>query len=144
MPLLEFGTEEQKEKYLKPVASGEVIGAYALTEPQSGSDARAMRSRAVLSEDGSYYTINANKSWISSGPVAKFIVLFTQTEEADGSPAGISAFAIDTAKPGFRCGKHEPQAWDSRVVYLRDRAQWTISAQLKVVSANRVPDSRSR
>ena len=109
VPLLEFGTEEQKQKYLKPVASGEVNGAYALTEPQSGSDARAMRSRAELSADGTYYLINAKKSWITSGPVAKYVVLFAQTIDTDGNNVGISAFLVDADVDGFHRGKHEPK-----------------------------------
>jgi alkylation response protein AidB-like acyl-CoA dehydrogenase len=109
VPLLEFGSEEQKQAYLRPVASGEVNGAYALTEPQSGSDARAMRSRAVLSDDGTYYTINAKKSWITSGPVAKYVIIFAQTIQTDGESAGISAFVVDADQDGFQCGKHEPK-----------------------------------
>ena len=108
-PILKFGSEEQKQRFLAPVASGEVNGAYALTEPQSGSDARNMRSRARLSEDGSYYTINAKKSWITSGPVARYIVVFAQTSNASGDDAGITAFVIDTEVDGFQCGKHEPK-----------------------------------
>lgn len=109
VPLLSFGTEEQKRQFLTPVASGQVNGAYALTEPQSGSDARAMRSRAVLSDDGSYYTINAKKSWITSGPVARYLILFAQTIGADGNSSGISAFLIDAELDGFQRGKHEPK-----------------------------------
>ena len=109
VPLLEFGTEEQKQKYLVPVASGELNGAYALTEPQSGSDAAAMRAKAVLSEDGSYYTINGKKSWITSGPVAKYVVYFAQTVGADGEEKGISAFIIDADAKGYLRGKLEPK-----------------------------------
>jgi alkylation response protein AidB-like acyl-CoA dehydrogenase len=109
VPLLRFGTEQQKKRYLVPVASGEVTGAYALTEPQSGSDARSMRSRAELSKDGSYYTINAKKSWITSGPVAKYVIVFAQTSRANGDAVGISAFLIDADEPGYRRGKHEPK-----------------------------------
>jgi alkylation response protein AidB-like acyl-CoA dehydrogenase len=109
VPFTKFGTEEQKQTYLKPVASGEVNGAYALTEPQSGSDAQAMRARAVASEDGSSYTINGTKSWITSGSVAKYLVVFAQTTSADGSEAGISAFVIDSEQPGFKAGKKEPK-----------------------------------
>ncbi len=109
VPLLEFGTEEQKQKFLKPVASGQVNGAYALTEPQSGSDARAMRMRAVLSADGSHYVINGRKSWITSGPVAKYVVVFSQTETASGESTGISAFVVDAEEPGFVRGKKEPK-----------------------------------
>jgi alkylation response protein AidB-like acyl-CoA dehydrogenase len=109
VPFLEFGTEEQKQTYLRPVASGEVIGAYALTEPQSGSDAQSMRTRAVASKDGSSYTISGTKSWITSGPVAKYMVLFAQTTDAAGEDVGISAFVIDTGRPGFKTGKTEPK-----------------------------------
>jgi len=101
VPLLEFGTEEQKQKYLRPVASGEVNGAYALTEPMSGSDAATMRTRAVRSADGSTYTLNGKKAWISSGPVAKYLIVFTQTQDSDGNSLGISAFVIDADEPGF-------------------------------------------
>lgn len=106
--LLDFGTEEQKQNFLRPVASGQVNGAYALTEPQSGSDAAAMRTRAELAADGSHYVINGKKSWITSGPVAKYIILFARTEGA-GQPDGISAFVIDTDEPGFARGKTEPK-----------------------------------
>lgn len=106
--LLDFGTEEQKRELLEPVASGRVNAAYALTEPQSGSDAASMRSRATPSPDGSFYTINARKSWITTGPVAKYVVLFARTERDNESP-GISAFVIDTELPGFERGKTEPK-----------------------------------
>ncbi len=108
--ILHYGTEEQKQKYLRPVASGEAIGAYALTEPQSGSDASNIRVTAVLSEDGSHYVINGTKSWITSGPVAKYMLLFAQTDP-DAKPRyrGVSAFLIDTEEPGFERGKTEPK-----------------------------------
>lgn len=106
--ILKYGTEEQKQKYVRPIASGEVIGAYALTEPQSGSDASNMRTRAVLSEDGSHYVINGKKSWITSGPVAKYIMLFAMTDPEQG-PKGVTCFMIDTEREGFRRGKTEPK-----------------------------------
>ncbi len=109
MSLLEFGSEEQKQTFLVPVASGDVNGAYAMTESQCGSDARAMRARAELSADGSYYTINARKSWITSGPVAKYVVLFAQTIQPDGESSGISAFIVDADEPGYHRGKTEPK-----------------------------------
>ncbi len=109
VPLMQFGTEEQKQKFLQPVASGEVNGAYALTEPQSGSDAATMRARAVRSADGATYTLNGKKAWITSGPVAKYMVVFTQTTDSDGNELGISAFVIDTDEPGFVRGKTEPK-----------------------------------
>ena len=107
--LLEFGSQRQKERFLRPVASGDVNGAYALTEPQSGSDAAAMLTRAELSADGSHYVINGKKAWITSGSVAKYIVLFTNTVNGAGKSPSVSAFVIDTDEPGFRRGKTEPK-----------------------------------
>ncbi|THD07878.1 acyl-CoA dehydrogenase family protein [Metallibacterium scheffleri] len=105
--LLKFASEEQKQKYVRPIASGQAIGAFALTEPQSGSDATAMRCRAVKQGDGSY-VVNGKKSWITSGPVARYILLFAMTDP-DKHARGISAFMIDTARAGFHRGKTEPK-----------------------------------
>lgn len=102
--ILNFGTEEQKRKYMAPVASGQKIGAYSLTEPMSGSDAATMKSRAV--RDGDYYAINGTKSWVTSGPAADFIVLFTMTDP-ERKHRGITAFIIETDKPGFHLGRTE-------------------------------------
>lgn len=107
--LLDYGTHEQKRHFLEPVASGRVNAAYALTEPQSGSDAASMRSRATRSADGSYYILNAKKSWITSGPVAKYLILFARTENPDAERPGISAFIIDADEAGFIRGKTEPK-----------------------------------
>ena len=101
-----FGTEEQKKTFLVPVASGESVGAYSLTEPMSGSDAGTMRSRAVL--DGDEYIINGRKSWVSSAPYAKYILLFTVTDP-EKRHRGISAFLVDADKPGYSRGKTEPK-----------------------------------
>lgn len=106
--ILKYGNEEQKHTYVTPVASGQAIGAYALTEPQSGSDAANMRTRARLSGDGSHYLITGKKSWITSGPVARYILLFAITNPEAGAK-GISAFVIDTEQPGFHRGKTEPK-----------------------------------
>jgi alkylation response protein AidB-like acyl-CoA dehydrogenase len=105
--ILKFGTEEQKQLYVRAIAEGREIGAFALTEPQSGSDATAMRCRAVKQDDGRF-VINGKKSWITSGPVAKYIVLFAVTDPDKGAK-GITAFMIDTAKSGFFRGKTEPK-----------------------------------
>ena len=105
--ILTHGTEAQKQKYVRAIAEGREIGAFALTEPQSGSDATAMRCRAVKQADGSY-VINGKKSWITSGPVAKYIVLFAMTEP-DKHARGITAFLVDTAREGFHRGKTEPK-----------------------------------
>lgn len=104
--LLHFGTEEQKQKFLIPVASGEKIGAYSLTEPMSGSDAGTMRSRAV--RDGNDYILNGRKSWVTGGPVADFVVAFIMTNP-EKKHKGVTAFLIETDKPGFIRGKKEPK-----------------------------------
>jgi alkylation response protein AidB-like acyl-CoA dehydrogenase len=104
--ILKFGTEEQKRKYVTPVASGKAVGAYSLTEPMSGSDAGTMRSRAV--RQGDHYLINGRKSWVTSGPVADYLVLFTMTDP-ERRHNGITAFIIDSQQPGFVRGKTEPK-----------------------------------
>jgi len=106
--LLKYGTEQQKLNFLLPIASGEKIGAYSLTEPMSGSDAGSMRSRAELSDDGSHYLINGRKSWVTSAPFADIIVLFTMTSPKK-LHKGVSAFLIESDKPGFSRGKSEPK-----------------------------------
>ncbi len=106
--ILEFGTEEQKRRFVTPIASGQAIGCYGLTEPQSGSDAASMRTRAVISADGSHYLLNGKKSWITSGPVADYMVLFAVTAP-ERKARGISAFVIDCHQPGFVRGKTEPK-----------------------------------
>jgi alkylation response protein AidB-like acyl-CoA dehydrogenase len=105
--ILTHGTETQKQLYVRAIAEGREIGAFALTEPQSGSDATAMRCRAVKQADGSF-VINGKKSWITSGPVAKYIVLFAMSEPEKGA-RGITAFLIDTTRDGFHRGKTEPK-----------------------------------
>lgn len=106
--LVKYGTEAQKERFLVPIASGEKIGAYSLTEPMSGSDAGTMRSRAVLSEDGKHYLINGRKSWVTSAPYADIIVLFTMTQP-EKLHKGVTAFVVETDKSGFERGKTEPK-----------------------------------
>lgn len=128
--ILKFGTEEQKQKYVRAIAEGKEIGAFALTEPQSGSDATAMRCKAVRQDDGSY-KVNGKKSWITSGPVAKYIVLFAMTD-ADKGAKGITAFLIDTTKPGFHRGKTEPK------LGIRASATCEIEFQDYVVAAEDV------
>jgi alkylation response protein AidB-like acyl-CoA dehydrogenase len=103
-----FGTEAQKQRYVVDVASGEKIGAYSLTEPMSGSDAATMASRAVLNDAGTHYIIDGVKSWVTSGPVADYVLLFTMTDPAQGH-RGITAFLVEADQPGFERGKKEPK-----------------------------------
>ncbi|CAM5354805.1 Crotonobetainyl-CoA reductase [Rhodanobacter lindaniclasticus] len=105
--ILKHGNEAQKQQYVRAIATGEAIGAYALTEPQSGSDASAMHTRATKNANGDW-VINGKKSWITSGPVARYIVLFAISTPGIGAK-GVSAFIIDTQLPGFHAGKTEPK-----------------------------------
>jgi alkylation response protein AidB-like acyl-CoA dehydrogenase len=104
--IVKFGSPMQKEKYLRAVASGQAIGAYSLTEPMSGSDAGNMRSRAV--RQGDCYVFNGRKSWVTSAPVADYIVVFTMTEP-EKRHRGITAFIVEADQPGFVRGKKEPK-----------------------------------
>jgi len=103
-PLEVFGTAEQKERFLKPLASGKWVGAFALSEPESGSDAGAMKCTAV--RDGDYYVLNGVKNFITTGSHADIIIVFAMTDPSKGS-RGTTAFLVDTKKPGFEVGKKE-------------------------------------
>ncbi|MFL6212494.1 MAG: acyl-CoA dehydrogenase family protein [Blastocatellia bacterium] len=101
LPIVFFGTEEQKQKYLPRLATGEMIGAYALTEPHSGSDALAAKTKAVLSEDGQHYILNGQKMWITNGGFAD---LFTVFAKVDGDK--FTAFLVERG-PGLTSGHEE-------------------------------------
>ncbi len=104
-PVYAFGSEEQKQKYLRPVASGEALGCYGLTESGAGSDPAAMRTTAVL--DGDEWVINGEKKFITNGNVARYCVLAAVTDRSKGYK-GISSFVLDLENtPGFRVGKVE-------------------------------------
>jgi alkylation response protein AidB-like acyl-CoA dehydrogenase len=106
--LMKFGTDEQKQNFLVPIASGEKIGAYSLTEPASGSDSATMTSRSVLNDAGTHYLITGRKSWVTSGPVADFVVVFTMTDAEQGA-RGVTAFLVDMTQAGVTRGKKEPK-----------------------------------
>jgi alkylation response protein AidB-like acyl-CoA dehydrogenase len=93
-----FANDDQKERWLKPLASGQRIGSFALTEPQAGSDAANLRSRAARTNEG--YTVNGTKQFISSARIGKTTVLFAMTDPDKGKK-GMSCFAVDNATPGF-------------------------------------------
>ena len=103
-----FGTEEQKDALLRPLASGEKLGAYSLTEPQAGSDPANMRCAAAYDPESDEYIINGLKAWVTSGPKADYIIVFAVTDK-DKRHQGISAFVVDTKLPGFSVGKVEPK-----------------------------------
>jgi alkylation response protein AidB-like acyl-CoA dehydrogenase len=104
--IMKFGTEEQRKKFIVPIASGKAVGAYSLTEPQSGSDAGTMKSRAT--RDGDCYVLNGRKSWVTSGPVADYFVVFMMTDPAR-KQKGVSAFLVEGNRPGLTRGKKEPK-----------------------------------
>ena len=98
MPIFKFGSDAQKERYLKPMAKGELLGAFCLTEPQAGSDAAALRMRAVRDGDG--WVLNGVKQFITSGKTAQIAIVFAVTDPALGKK-GISAFIVPTATKGY-------------------------------------------
>jgi butyryl-CoA dehydrogenase len=103
-PLLLFGTEAQKKKYLRRMATGETLGAFCLTEPAAGSDAAGIQARAV--RVGDCYKLNGTKTWVTNGSVAGVLLVFAKTDPAAGGK-GISAFLVEPGFPGFRAGRHE-------------------------------------
>lgn len=103
-PLFKFGSEEQKQKYLRPMAQGQSIGGYGLTEPGSGSDAGGMKTTATL--DGDEYILNGSKIFITNGGVADFYVVFAMTDPTQ-KHTGCSAFIVEADFPGFSVGKKE-------------------------------------
>src|SRR5467141_3384979 len=103
-PLLLFGTEPQKKKYLRRMATGETLGAFCLTDPAAGSDAAGIQARAV--RDGNVNKLNGTKTWVTNGSGAGVLIVFATTDPAAGGK-GISAFLVEANFPGFRVGRHE-------------------------------------
>ena len=103
-PIKKFGTPEQKEKYLRPLASGEKLGAFGLTEPNAGTDASGQQTKAVL--DGDHYVLNGSKIFITNGGKADVYIIFAMTDKSKGT-RGISAFIVEKDFPGFRIGTKE-------------------------------------
>jgi butyryl-CoA dehydrogenase len=103
-PIHRFGTPEQKQKFLLPFARGERIGCYALTEPQAGSNAAALQTKAV--RKGETYVVNGTKAWITNGGAADAAIVYVNTEPDKGEK-GITALVVEKGTPGFRVGKEE-------------------------------------
>jgi alkylation response protein AidB-like acyl-CoA dehydrogenase len=102
--LEKYGTEEQKQKYLLPLAKGEVIGAFCLSEPEAGSDATSQRTTAE--DKGDYYLLNGTKNWITNGNSASIYIVYAQTDK-EKRHHGINAFIVEKGTPGFVVGKKE-------------------------------------
>ena len=110
LPLVWYGTHEQKAKYLPKLADGTFVGAYALSESSSGSDALSAKTRAVLSEDGTTYTLNGEKMWITNGGFADIYTIFAKCMVTTGKDAGterLTAFMVERGTPGFTNGPEE-------------------------------------
>ncbi len=103
LPILYFGNEEQKKKYLPKLATGEYIGAYALTEPDAGSDPNNGKTKATISEDGKSYILNGSKMWITNGGVADLFIVYAKIED----DKNLSAFIVERNTPGFTFGAEE-------------------------------------
>jgi alkylation response protein AidB-like acyl-CoA dehydrogenase len=104
IPLFAFGSQEQKEKYLRRLTSGEILGSFCLTEPAAGSDAAGIQARAV--RDGENYKLSGTKTWVTNGSAAGVFLVFAKTDPAAGSK-GISAFLVEPSFAGFKVGRHE-------------------------------------
>ncbi len=104
-PILQWGTEEQKQTWLPDIATGKKLGCYALTEPEAGSDAGSLKTTAK--KDGDEYVINGSKVYISNGAVADTCILFARTDPDTTDARGVSAFIVDTKSDGFNVGKNE-------------------------------------
>lgn len=98
LTIYRWGTEEQKRHYLPRLCSGEMIGCFGLTEPNSGSDAASLQTSAI--RDGDHWILNGSKMWISNGGVADVAIIFAQTDKSKG-PKGLAAFLVETKTPGF-------------------------------------------
>ncbi|MCK6569521.1 acyl-CoA dehydrogenase [Myxococcota bacterium] len=105
-PILKFGNEAQKQKFLKPMASGKLLGCFALSEPGNGSDAGAAQCTATLTADGRHYVVEGTKNFITNGPNADLCILFATTDRAKGNK-GISAFISEMPAPGLTVGPNE-------------------------------------
>lgn len=104
MPILQYGSEQQRREFLKPLASGEQLAAFCLTEPQAGSDASGLKTRAQ--REGDYYILNGNKQFITSGKNADVAIVFA-VSDPDAGKRGISAFIVPTNTPGYRVASVE-------------------------------------
>ena len=130
VPIWKHGTDEQKRKYLTRLAHGEILGSFCLTEPQAGSDAAAIQTRAV--RDGDFYVLNGTKSWVSSGAHTGVYIVFAKTDPAAGA-RGVTAFLVEPTFPGFRVARYE----DKMGLRISKSAEISLS-DCRVPAANRI------
>lgn len=129
-PLWRHGNDAQRQKYLPRLARGEILGAFCLTEPQAGSDAAAIETRAVRS--GKTYRLNGTKSWVTNGGESGVYLVFAKTEPAAGA-RGITAFLVEPGFPGFRVGRYE-----DKMGLRSSRSAEILFADCEVPEANRL------
>ena len=129
-PVLKYGTDAQRERFLRPVASGHAQGCFALTEPQAGSDATNQHTLAV--RDGDHYVLNGRKLFVTTGREASFALVFCQTDRTKGA-RGISAFVVEKGTPGFTVSKTE----DKLGIRASDTAELVFD-DCRVPAANRL------
>ena len=132
--LMAFGNEDQKQRFLKPLARGEMLGAFCLTEPHVGSEAGGLKTSAVLAADGSHYVLNGVKQFITSGKNGDVAIVMAVTDKAAGK-RGISAFLVPTATPGYVVARIE----DKMGQHASDTAQ-ILFEDCRVPVANRIGD----
>jgi alkylation response protein AidB-like acyl-CoA dehydrogenase len=130
--IYKWGSEELKQKYLVPAIRGEKVGAFAITEANSGSDAASIRTRAIRTDDG--YILNGTKMFISNGTIADFVTVVAKTDPGKGS-RGMSLFLVDTATPGFSVGRK----LDKFTTHGADTAELVLD-NVKVPLSNRLGD----
>ena len=125
LPIVYYGNEEQKSKYLPKLASGEWKAAYCLTEPDSGSDANSGKTKATLTEDGKYYVLNGQKMWITNGGFADIYIVFAKIEDESGKPdKNLSAFIVERTYEGITMNEPEHKMGikgsDTRQIFFND------------------------
>jgi len=124
LPIVYYGNEEQKAKYLPKLATGEWKAAYCLTEPDSGSDANSAKSKAVLSEDGQHYLLNGQKMWITNGGFADLFIVFAKIEEGGETDKNLSAFIVEKDFGGITMNEPEKKLGikgsDTRQIFFND------------------------
>jgi alkylation response protein AidB-like acyl-CoA dehydrogenase len=130
MPILNFGSDEQKKKYLVRLSRGEILGGFCLTEPQAGSDASAIQARAVRT--GDTYELNGTKAWVTNGGVSGVYIVFAKTDPNAGAK-GVTAFLIEPGTPGFRISRYE-----DKMGLRLSRSGEIVLENCKVPAANRL------
>ena len=130
LPIMKYGTEGQRDKYLRDLARGKTLGAFCLTEPQAGSDAAAIATTATRT--GNSYRLNGTKSWVTNGGVAGLYVVFAKTDPAAGGK-GVTAFLVEPSFPGFRVARYE-----DKMGLRTSRSAEIVFSDCEVPEANRL------